>query len=126
MNYFRRALRFTSSELCVQIHALSYSLDVKLLPKPYGPCAPTVILSAMPKKFNSPLHEALKCGALIVFSLFIRSPKEIFWIIVRWRNLGGPPEATTVVILRVTQDPALRCVARDGVILDTRLAVTKL
>jgi hypothetical protein len=31
MNYFRRALRFTSSELCVQIHALSYSLDVKLL-----------------------------------------------------------------------------------------------
>src|SRR3989338_809696 len=59
MNYFRRALRFTYRELCVQIHALSYSRYVKLVSEPYAPCAPIGILRTMPKKFNSPLHEAI-------------------------------------------------------------------
>ncbi len=121
MNYFRRALRFTSSELCVQIHALSYSLDVKLILYHMGLAHLQSYYALCRKNSTRSLHEALGYGIIWYFRSSL-APHGDFSAKSDGRTFGCACEAITVVILRVTQDPALRCAARDGVILDTHPA----
>ena len=96
-----------------QFRRLKILLSIAFLP-PYS----LMILPLRYFRLRSPKKSVSQSHSLLT------PPREVFRItqVVEPSTLA---ETTAAVILRVTQDPTLRCVARDGVILDTRLATTK-